>query len=83
MKNAKVLHRLAQNNRPSGRIRFIHFRDGKEHSFTSCVNEMSGNRLSYFDDSAPTIDDPVAWVRSVFRDIRKKATSVIEIVGDF
>lgn len=83
MKNAKVLHSLALNNRPSGKIRFIHFRDGKEHSFTSCVNQMTGHRLSYFDDAAPTVNDSLKWVRSVFRDIRKKATSVIEVIGDF
>ena len=44
---------------------------------------MTGHRLSYFDDDAPSVNDSIAWVRSVFRDIRKKATAVLEVVGDF
>lgn len=83
MKDPTVIHRLARPNAKSGKIRFIHFRDGKEHTFASVVNDMTGSRLSYFDGDAPSVDDPLTWVRSVFRDIRKKATKVLEVIGDF
>lgn len=73
------IHPLASGK--TGRIRFIHS-DGKEHSFTSTVNELSGDRMSWFDDEPPSVGDTVSWVRSVFRDIRKKA-EVIEVAGDF
>ncbi len=81
MKNPSVIHSLARPNQFSGKIRFIHS-DGKEHSFASVINDMSGSRLSYFDSSAPTIDDTKRWILSVVRDIKKKAT-VLEVIGDF
>ena len=81
MKDATILHPLAENNQPSGKIVFIH-PNGTQHSFTSCINRMTGSRLSYFDDDAPFIDDPLKWVKGVFRGIRKKA-KVLNVVGDF
>ncbi len=83
MKNATSIHRLARPGVPSGKIKFIHFEDGKEHTFYSCVNDMTGSRLSAFDNDPPRINDSLKWVRSVFRDIRKKATAVISVEGDF
>lgn len=83
MKDNTKIHRLARPGEKSGKIRFIHFRDGKEHTFYSCVNDMSGSRLSAFDSDPPSIDDSLKWVRSVFRDIRAKATKVLEVIGDF
>ena len=83
MKDPTVIHKLARPNCKSGKIRFIHFRDNKEHYFYSVVNDMTGDRLSAFDGDAPTIDDSLTWVRSVFRDIRRKSTKVIEDIGDF
>ena len=65
----------------SGCIHFIHT-DGKEHSFTSTINRLSGSRLSYFDDEGPSVDDSDEWVKSVFRDIRKK-TKVVKCMSDF
>ena len=82
MKDNTSIHPLAAPHVQSGKIRFIHFRDGKEHSFYSCVNRMTGSRLSAFDSNPPTIDDPKPWIRSVFRDIRAKA-KVLECIGDF
>lgn len=61
--------------KPWGIARFRHS-DGKIHEFYSVINEMSGNRLSAFDCDAPGIDDEMAWIKSVFRDIHKKATEV-------
>lgn len=83
MEDNTAIHSLARPGVKSGKIRFIHFRDGKEHYFYSCVNDMSGNRLSAFDNDSPNIGDSLAWVESVFRDIRKKATKVIDCIGDF
>ena len=83
MKDNTAIHELARPNAKSGKIRFIHFRDGKEHCFYTCVNDSTGSRLSAFDGEAPGIDDDMAWIKSVFRDIRKKATEVIEVIGDF
>ena len=82
MKNNESINSLARPGEKSGKIRFIHS-DGKEHSFYSCVNDLSGSRLSAFNNDAPSIDDGLSWVRSVFRDIRKKAPKVIECIGDF
>lgn len=55
-------------------------RNGTEHRFCSAVNTLTGNRLSWFDDSAPRIGDSLKWVRSVIRDIRARET-VLEIAG--
>lgn len=38
MKDNTAIHRLARPGAKSGKIRFIHFRDGKEHCFYACVN---------------------------------------------
>jgi hypothetical protein len=63
---------LADTSKPWGVIAFIHS-DGTEHKFYTAVNEMSGNRLTAFDSDAPGIDDEMPWIKSVFRDIRKKS----------
>lgn len=81
MKDPTVIHKLAQKGAKSGKIRFIHS-DGKEHYFYTVVNSLSGSRLSAFDSDAPSIDDPIKWIKSVFRDIRAKA-KVLEVIGDF
>lgn len=81
MKDNSEIHSLARPNTPAGKIWFIH-KDGQEHYFYSCVNDLTGNRLSAFDSEAPSIDDPIAWVKSVFKDIRKKA-KVIKEIGDY
>lgn len=75
------MHSLADESESAGRITFIHT-DGKEHTFYSCVNKMSGNRLSAFDNNPPDINDSLAWVKSVFRDIRAKR-QVMSCIGDF
>lgn len=82
MKDNTAIHPLARPGVLSGRIDFIHFRDGKKHYFYSCVNDMTGSRLSAFDSDPPTINDDLRWVKSVFRDIRKKATKVMSCIGD-
>jgi hypothetical protein len=81
MKDPSEISSLAEPGQRSGKIWFIHS-DGKEHSFYTCINSLTGSRLSAFDSEHPSIDDSVKWIRSVFRDIRKKAT-VIRFIGDF
>lgn len=81
MKDNSVINSLARPNTKAGKIRFIHS-DGKEHYFYCCVNDLSGSRLSAFDNDPPDIDQPLAYIKSVFRDIRKKA-KVLEDIGDF
>ncbi len=69
------MNELTDTKKPWGKITFIHS-DGTERTFYTAVNEMSGNRLSAFDHNPPGINDEMAWIKSVFRDIRKKAKVV-------
>lgn len=62
-------------------IEFIHFKGEKKHVFYSCVNDMSGNRLSAFDNDSPSVNDELKWVKSVIRDIKNKAVKVISYEG--
>lgn len=65
------MHPLAVGR--SRQIEFVHFVDGEVHIFTSTLNDMSGDRMSYFDSEPPTMDDKnAAWAKSVFKDIEKK-----------
>ena len=82
MKDNTEIHKLARPGVKSGKIVFIHH-DGKKHSFSTAVNDMSGSRLSWFDSDPPSIDDDMSWIKSVFRDIRKKSNGVVSCVGDF
>ncbi len=79
--DAKLINPLARHGAKSGMIKFIH-KDGKEHAFYTCVNDLSGSRLSWFDNNAPDVDESLAYIKSVFKDIRKKA-KVIQEMGDF
>ena len=83
MKDNTAIHSLALANRKSGKIKFIHFRDGKEHSFYSVVNSLTNSRLSAFDNDPPTIDQSLGEIQKIFNNIRAKATSVLEVIGDF
>lgn len=77
----KAMNPLIDTTKPYGTIRFIHFRDGTEHTFTSGINKLTGSRLSGFDSGAPSIDDSVTWVRGTFQDIHRKALRVLEFTG--
>ncbi len=83
MKNNSSIHPLARPGVKSGMIRFIHFRDGAEHVFRTCVNDLTGSRMSWFDSDPPDIDESEAYIKSVFRDIKSKSTKVIECIGDY
>ena len=67
------MNSLVDKTKPYGRIEFIH-KDGKKHVFYSVVNEMTGSRHSAFDGDPPGLNDDMVWIKSVFRDIHKKAT---------
>jgi len=64
---------IIDKTKPYGIIRFKD-QNGKERSFYSAVNDLTGDRLSGFDTNPPSINDSLDWVKSVFRDIRKKTT---------
>lgn len=83
MEDNTVIHPLARQYELSGRIRFIHREDGAEHTFSSCVNRLTGCRMSWFDSDAPDVDTPVSQIRTMFKNIRKKSAKVIESIGDF
>ena len=68
-------------SKPWGVIRFIHFRDGSERKFYTMVNEMSGSRLTAFDNDPPGIDESMPFIKSVFKGIRMKATKVLSYEG--
>jgi hypothetical protein len=74
-------HPLCAMNKPWGVIRFIHFKDGSERKFYTMINQMSGSRISAFNNDPPSTDDSLPWIKSVFKDIRKKATKVLEYQG--
>jgi len=76
-----TIHPLASSSKKSGKIRFIHS-DGNEHYFYTCVNDLSGDRLSAFDNDPPRINSDMSWIKSIFSNIRKNNT-VLEIIGDF
>ena len=80
---AKQVHSLAADDCPCGKIRFIHFKDGKEHEFGFATNQLSNSILAWFDSDAPYVCEGTAWIKSVVRDIYKKSTKVVEHIGDF
>lgn len=81
MKDNTFIHELARPGVKSGFIRFIHS-DGSEQTCSTCVNDLTGSRMAWFNNDPPYVDAPLNEIRSVFRDIRKKAT-VLEEKGDF
>lgn len=70
---------LCDLEKPWGVIHFIH--KGEPHEFYTMVNGLTGNRLTAFDCDPPSIDDPIKWIKSVFRDIRNKSEKVISQEG--
>lgn len=66
---------LTRLSQPWAVVRFIHV-DGVEHRFYSAVNDLTGDRLTGFDDSPPTIGNSLTEVRDMIRRIHTKATVV-------
>lgn len=82
MKDATEIHPLALNGKPSGKIVFIHS-DDQRHEYYSVINSLTGDRLSAFDNNAPTVNQSVKLVQTIFNNIRRKAKMVISVIGDF
>lgn len=81
MKTETKPHPLCDTSKPWGVIRFIHFRDGSEREFYTMVNKLTGDRMTAFDNDPPGINDPMPWIKSMFKNIRKKARSVLSYEG--
>jgi hypothetical protein len=81
MKDNSEIDLLARPNTKAGKIVFIHS-DGKKHFFYSCINDLSGDRLSAFDREAPDVAQDDKWAKSVFKDIKAKC-KVISCIGDY
>lgn len=75
-----MLNQLTRKSSPYVEIRFIHS-DGKEHRYYSVVNDLTGSRLSAFDNNAPTIDESLSDIRKVIAAIKRKAQRVISVEG--
>jgi hypothetical protein len=80
MKNK--IHPLARAEEKSAFIRFVHI-DKKEHTYSTCVNDLTGDRMSWFDNHAPDVNQPLREIKRMFKNINKKAVKVIEYQGDF
>ena len=63
---------LLDETKPWGIIKFTHS-DNKEHSFYFGTNSLSGSIMCVFDNAAPYVNDGYKWIKSVLRDINKKA----------
>jgi len=77
------LNETANLNKPWVFLRFTY--KGKEHTFESVVNSMTGDRMSSFDSEAPSVNDELKWVKSVIRDIFLKSvvkTALGSLVSD-
>ena len=75
MKNPKSIHPLAAKQ-PAGKIVFIHS-DGIEHCYYSVVNKLSGSRLSAFDGNAPTVDNSIKEVRTIFNTYKENLFALV------
>lgn len=71
---------LCDASKPWGMVEFIHT-DGEKHTFKSFVNELTGDRLSWFDKNPPTTNDTVPEVKKIFANIKKKAVRIIKYYG--
>ena len=66
------MNNLVDKSKPWGTITFLHHKTGEKREFYSCINRLTGNRLSAFNNEPPSIDDNLRWVKSVFKDINSK-----------
>ena len=82
MKDNTAIHPLAQDHRKSGKITF-HADDGSEHTFCSCVNRLTGDRMNWFDNEAPYIGGTIKELHASFEEIRQVSPKVVSCIGDF
>ena len=67
---------LTDKDKPWVVVEFVCYTNNKPRKFYSSINELSGSRLTAFDSSAPSIDDSMATIRSIVKDIFKKSNGV-------
>jgi hypothetical protein len=79
MNTSSKPHPLCDMEKPWSVIRFIH--KGSEREFYTMINTMTGDRMTAFDNDPPSINDPVKWIKSVFRDIHKRSDKVLNQQG--
>jgi len=65
------LIRLSRPKTPQIVIEFM--REDKKHVYYSCVNDLTGDRLSGFDNSPPYINNTIAEVRAIVRKIKAES----------
>lgn len=78
---ATEIHPLADPEKKFFFARFVH-PDGKEYTFTSVVNSMTGDRLSYLDRGTPTIDNDGSAAKSIIKQI-KEFCEIKEMFGSY
>ena len=61
-------------------IKFIH--EGKECRYYTTVKELSGDRMSAFNNDAPSINEERYYILKVIKSLRKKA-QIISDEGDY
>ena len=83
MNDNTPIHPLAAPKHKSGSIRFTSHLDNEEHVFSSCVNKLTQDRCTWFDDEPPALEWTVKMVKNTFDKIRKDAIEVHEVIGDF
>jgi hypothetical protein len=76
------IHPLARQNHPSVKITFEHT-DGKIHTFCSCLNDLTGDRCTWFDKEPPTLTTTIKEVKSMIKKIYKNSNRVIEDYRNF
>lgn len=81
MKNPTVIHSLARTNEKSCKVTFQR-KNGSIATFSSVINDMTGDRMTYFNNDAPTINNTKADIKKMIQQIRMDCT-IIEHIGDW
>jgi hypothetical protein len=78
MKTTLKLHPLTDKRKPYCLMKVIHLSDGKEHTFNSVVNSLSGDRMVWWDYVPPSIYT-LKDARDIVKSIRDKSKILEEI----
>lgn len=76
----KKVHPIADVNKPAAMIRFIDSK-GNESRYYSAVNDMTGDRISGFNGSPPSVNQSLKSIRKTFRAIKAKH-QIVSYIGD-
>ena len=83
MNHQTDIHPIADETQKAGKIRFVWKKDGEEHSFSSAVNRLTGDRLAWFDDDPPTVHSDWNESKRTVARIREDNDEILEVIGDF